>query len=45
VHHYDENGLAHHEDEPERIREVHALEVEFIKAWLAEWDTGKAKED
>jgi hypothetical protein len=42
IHHYDENGLADHSEEPARIIKVHAMEVEFIKAWLEEW---KQKEE
>lgn len=37
IHHYDENGLKDHSDEPSRIKRVHAMEVEFIQAWLKEW--------
>ena len=36
VHHYDENGLKNPQDEPERIRKVHAEMVEFVKGWLKE---------
>jgi hypothetical protein len=38
IHHYDENGLIDHAEEPTRIKHVHAMEVDFITAWLEEWD-------
>lgn len=41
VHHYDENGLNNHSHEPERIKEVHAFEVEFIKKWVKDFEKAK----
>lgn len=41
VHHYDENGLTDHSEEPKRIREVHAFEVEFIKKWVKDFKNRK----
>lgn len=37
VHHWDENGLADHSKEPAEIQEIHAAQVEFVKAWLADF--------
>ncbi|OCH94429.1 peptidase S28 [Obba rivulosa] len=37
IHHYDENGLSNHTAEPPVIQTIHAQEVEFVKAWLAEF--------
>ncbi|KAI0804685.1 peptidase S28 [Irpex lacteus] len=37
VHHWDENGLADHSAEPPVIATIHSQEVEFVKAWLADW--------
>jgi len=42
VHHWDENGLEDGKDEPKRIRKIHEDEVEFVRAWMAEW-RGKGK--
>ncbi|KAJ7862591.1 peptidase S28 [Mycena olivaceomarginata] len=36
VHHYDENGLADHSQEPPEIQAIHQQEVEFVKGWLAD---------
>ncbi|KAK0544641.1 Serine carboxypeptidase S28 [Tilletia horrida] len=40
-HHCDENGLPSEErkkgKEPERIRKIHEEEIQFVKAWLADW--------
>ncbi|KAK7040414.1 putative serine protease EDA2, partial [Favolaschia claudopus] len=36
VHHYDENGLADHSQEPQEIQAIHQQEIEFVKGWLAE---------
>jgi hypothetical protein len=33
-----QNGLTDHEREPERIRDVHALEKSFVQEWLVQWD-------
>lgn len=45
VHHWDENGLFPNQTTatlpPAPIKEVQAQEVEFVKAWVAEW--GKTK--
>lgn len=40
VHHYDENGLADHSQEPEEIRAVHKFEIEFVQAWLKDFGKG-----
>jgi hypothetical protein len=37
VHHWDENGLVDHSAEPPVIAAIHQQEVEFVKAWLADW--------
>ncbi|PFH49952.1 hypothetical protein AMATHDRAFT_62072 [Amanita thiersii Skay4041] len=37
VHHWDENGLANTTAEPPVIQEIHAQEVEFVKAWLKDF--------
>ncbi|EKM49563.1 uncharacterized protein PHACADRAFT_265104 [Phanerochaete carnosa HHB-10118-sp] len=41
VHHYDENGLQHREDEPLHIQKIHREIVEFVKAWLKDWKPPK----
>jgi hypothetical protein len=41
VHHFDENGLLDSAMEPKRIRAIHKKEIEFVKAWLREWDEQK----
>lgn len=41
IHHYDENGLYDHDKEPAQIRDVHALEINFVSEWLAEWNEQK----
>ncbi|KAH9855843.1 peptidase S28 [Lenzites betulinus] len=42
VHHYDENGLADHSQEPPEIQAIHHQEVEFVKAWLKDFKAPKA---
>ena len=37
VHHYDENGLPDHTQEPPVIQTIHGQEVTFVKAWLADF--------
>ncbi|WVQ93094.1 hypothetical protein IAU59_000158 [Kwoniella sp. CBS 9459] len=37
VHHYDENGLEDHSEEPFRIRDVHELEKSFVSEWVAQF--------
>jgi hypothetical protein len=37
VHHYDENGLADHSQEPPQIQAIHQQEVNFVKGWLADF--------
>ncbi|KAJ7018968.1 peptidase S28 [Mycena alexandri] len=37
VHHYDENGLADHSQEPPEIQAIHQQEVDFVKGWLADF--------
>ena len=44
IHHYDENGLRNHTEEPRRIRDVHEFEVLFVKEWLSRWKEEKEKE-
>lgn len=44
IHHYDENGLENHDEEPARIRDVHALEVSFITEWVAQFHEAKGKQ-
>ncbi|KAK8843963.1 hypothetical protein IAR55_006755 [Kwoniella newhampshirensis] len=43
VHHYDENGLTNHEEEPARIRDVHELEKLFVQEWVAQFKEEKAR--
>ncbi|WVW79480.1 hypothetical protein I302_101449 [Kwoniella bestiolae CBS 10118] len=43
VHHYDENGLEDHTEEPPRIKDVHALEVSFIQEWIAQFHEQKGR--
>lgn len=47
VHHWDENGLFPNETTaelpPEPVKEVQAMEVEFVKAWLEEFKSGKGR--
>jgi hypothetical protein len=33
--------LNNHSHEPERIKEVHAFEVEFIKKWVKDFEEAK----
>ncbi|WOO84920.1 putative extracellular serine carboxypeptidase [Vanrija pseudolonga] len=44
IHHYDENGLENHDEEPARIRDVHELEVSFITEWVAQFHEAKGKQ-
>ncbi|KAF5360739.1 hypothetical protein D9756_005098 [Leucocoprinus leucothites] len=41
VHHWDEYGLADLTQEPEEIQQIHAEEVAFVEAWLADWTPPK----
>lgn len=41
VHHYDENGLADHSQEPPQIQAIHEQEIEFVKAWLKDFKPPK----
>ncbi|KAK1922604.1 serine carboxypeptidase S28-domain-containing protein [Papiliotrema laurentii] len=41
IHHYDENGLKRHSDEPARIRDVHELEKNFVQEWVAQFHEQK----
>ena len=43
MHHYDENGLTDHSEEPARIRDVHELEVNFISEWVAQFEDEKKR--
>lgn len=38
VHHWDENGLADHAEEPLDIQAIHLEEEAFVKAWLEEFE-------
>ncbi|KAF3767285.1 hypothetical protein M406DRAFT_61235 [Cryphonectria parasitica EP155] len=46
VHHWDENGLFPNETTatlpPATIKDVHADEVQFVKAWVEEWKQAKS---
>ncbi|WWD21383.1 hypothetical protein CI109_105868 [Kwoniella shandongensis] len=35
VHHYDENGLTNHDEEPARIKDIHEFERLFVSEWVA----------
>ncbi|KAJ6543735.1 hypothetical protein DFH09DRAFT_928332 [Mycena vulgaris] len=37
VHHYDENGLADHSQEPPEIQAIHQQEVEIAKGWVVDF--------
>jgi hypothetical protein len=37
IHHWDEYGLADPSKEPELIQTIHAEEIAFVEAWLADW--------
>jgi hypothetical protein len=41
VHHWDENGLKKTSEEPEKIRQIHAEMIEFVKVWLEGWRGGE----
>lgn len=47
VHHWDENGLFPNQTTaslpPATIKDVQAFEVEFVKAWVAEWKQEKSR--
>jgi hypothetical protein len=47
VHHWDENGLAARTNEPDlppaQVADVQKKEVEFVKAWLAEFEQKKGE--
>jgi len=36
-----QNGLADHSKEPARIRDIHELEINFVKEWLIQWEEEK----
>ncbi|GBE84978.1 Probable extracellular serine [Sparassis crispa] len=38
VHHYDEYGLRNIADEPPEIEKVHREMIEFVTAWLKDWE-------
>ncbi|KAI0311348.1 peptidase S28 [Amylostereum chailletii] len=38
VHHWDENGLANSTQEPPEIQKIHREEIEFVQAWLADYN-------
>ena len=38
VHHWDENGLRESDKEPKKIWQIHSEMVEFVKAWLEDWE-------
>jgi len=37
VHHWDQNGLQDHSQEPPEIQAIHREEVEFVKTWLQDF--------
>ena len=45
LHHYDENGLFPNQTTaklpPPAVKAAQAQEVEFVKAWVAEWNSKK----
>jgi len=43
VHHWDEYGLADHSQEPPEIQQIHAEEIAFVEAWLADWSPPNKK--
>ncbi|KAH8104535.1 peptidase S28 [Cristinia sonorae] len=43
VHHYDEWGLANIEDEPTEILKIHREMIHFVKEWLKDWESEKAR--
>ncbi|KAI3552936.1 serine carboxypeptidase S28 [Colletotrichum abscissum] len=48
VHHWDENGLKPEDVTPDfppaSIKNVQAQEVEFVKAWMKEWEEAQSKD-
>jgi hypothetical protein len=38
-----QNGLSDHSKEPTRIKDVHALEINFISEWIAQFKEEKGK--
>lgn len=43
VHHSDEYGNPAGQTEPDNIRKVHALEVDFVQNWLADFDSEQGR--
>ncbi|KAJ3552182.1 hypothetical protein NM688_g4286 [Phlebia brevispora] len=41
VHHYDENGIANHSAEPPAIHTIHDQEIQFVQAWLKDFQAPK----
>ena len=45
MHHWDENGVFNNETTPELppppVKEVQEMEINFVKAWMAEWKKEK----
>ena len=48
LHHYDENGVFPNQTTadfpPPPVQKTHEKEVEFVKAWVAEWHDKKKRE-
>lgn len=49
VHHWDENGLFANQTvegklPPKPVREVQRQEIEFVKAWMREWEEERENE-
>ena len=48
LHHYDENGLFPNETTPTLppapVRDAQTAEVEFVNAWVDEWNSQKGKQ-
>ena len=44
VHHYDEYGLRDLSAEPPEIEKIHLEMIEFVRAWLAEWQPPKRRD-
>lgn len=42
VHHYDEYGLRDLSAEPPEIEKIHREMIEFVTAWLEEWEPPKS---
>lgn len=38
VHHWDENGLQDHSQEPPEIQKIHGEAVKFVQTWLEDFN-------